>query len=319
MVSRKDVAIAAGVSQATVTNVFNRVKYVSPEIRAKVLQAASEVGYKDVSTMEFVLLVKDADNPYNGMILSGMKEAAMRYGAEASMVLVDNDADRIIDTLVKRKVAGIFSAISENAIDQRMRMSLANSGIGFSSSWEDFQIDFQEAIDQMVSYLFGMGHSRIAFLSGIPMHGSGNIRFTSFCSAIEKMGGTIYNELLIDGVFPYTTDVDSGYQAMKKLIDSGEKFTAVYAVNDLMALGASRALREAGLNIPSDVSVVGCDNIRIGEYANPPLTTLDVSAREMGRQIVYTLLQKSSGTNTQKIHIVPQLIVRKSTGSAKNN
>ena len=317
MVSRKDVAIAAGVSQATVTNVYNRVKYVSPEIRAKVLQAALEVGYQDVSTMEFVLLVKDADNPYNGMILSGMKEAAMRYGAEASMVLVDNDADRIVDALIKRKVAGIFSAISEDAIDQKMRTSLENSGVGFSSSWEDFQIDFQEAIDQMVSYLFGMGHSRIAYLSGIPMQGSGNIRFAGFCSAIEKIGGTIHKELLIDGVFPYTTDVDSGYQAMKKLIDSGEKFTAVYAVNDLMALGAVRALREAGLNIPADVSVVGCDNIRLGEYANPPLTTLDVSAREMGRQIVYTLLQKSSGSDTQKIHIVPQLIVRKSTGQAK--
>ena len=94
MVSRKDVANRAGVSQATVTNVFNRSKYVSAEIRKKVFQAASELGYSDISALEFVLLVKDADNPYNGMILSGMKEAAVKYGADVSMVLVDNDAER---------------------------------------------------------------------------------------------------------------------------------------------------------------------------------------------------------------------------------
>lgn len=317
MVSRKDVANRAGVSQATVTNVFNRSKFVSAEIRKKVFQAASEIGYSDISALEFVLLVKDADNPYNGMILSGMKEAAVKYGADVSMVLVDNDAERVITDLVKRKVAGVFSAISENAIDQKMRELLVNSGIGFSSSWEDFRIDFQEAIDQMITYLFSMGHSRIAYLSGIPMRKDNNIRFDSFCKAIEKFGGTVHKELLMDGIFPYTTDVVSGYQAMKKLIASGEKFTAVYAVNDLMALGAARALQEAGMSIPADVSVVGCDNIRFGEYASPPLTTLDVSAQEMGRQIIYTLLQKSSGAETQKIHIVPQLIVRKSTGPAK--
>lgn len=316
MVSRKDVAIAAGVSQSTVTNVFNRVKFVSPEVRAKVMQAAARIGYKDVSTMEFVLLVKDADNPYNGMILSGMREAAMKYGAEVSMVLVDNDADRVIETLTKRKVAGIFSAISENAVDQKMRASLESSGIGFSSSWEDFQIDFQEAIDQTISYLFSMGHTRIAYLSGIPMNEDTNIRFSCFCNAIEKMGGTIHRELLVDGVFPFNTDIDSGYQAAKKLLASEAKFTAVYAVNDLMALGASRALQEVGISVPADISIVGCDNIRFGEYATPPLTTLDVSAKEMGRQIVYTLLQKSRGIATQKIHIVPQLIVRKSTGPA---
>lgn len=317
MVSRKDVAIAAGVSQATVTNVFNRVKFVSPEIREKVMQAAAEVGYRDVSTMEFVLLVKDASNPYNGLLLSGMREAAIKYGAEVSMILVDNDADKVIEVLVKRKVAGIFSAISEDAIDQRMRKTLENSGIGFSSSWEDFRIDFQEAIDQMITYLFSMGHSRIAFLSGIPMKEESNIRFTSFCRAIEKKGGTVHKELLVDGVFPYATDMDSGYQAAKKLLLSGAKFTAIFAVNDLMALGASRALQEAGLSVPTDVSIVGCDNIRFGEYATPPLTTLDVSAKEMGRQIIYTLLQKSRGIDVQQIHIVPQLIVRKSTGSAK--
>ena len=317
MASRKDVALRAGVSQATVTNVFNRCKFVSPEIRSRVLQAAAEIGYDDVSAQEFVLLVKDADNPYNGMILSGMKEAAAKYGATVSLVLVDNDADKVISDLAKRKVAGVFSAIAEETIDLKLRDTLSNSGISVSFSWEDFYIEFQEAIDQLIAYLFSMGHSRIAYLSGIPMRKESNIRFASFCNAIERLGGTIHYELLIDGTFPYTTDVISGYQAAKKLLATGAKFTAVYAVNDLMALGASRAFREAGLSIPEDISVVGCDNIRFGEFATPPLTTLDVSAVEMGRQIIYMLLQKNNGTDTQKIHIVPQLVVRKSTGVAK--
>ena len=317
MVSRKDVANKAGVSQATVTNVFNRSKFVSPEVRRKVLEAAAEIGYSDVCTLEFVLLVKDADNPYNGMILTGMKEAAVQYGAVVTMVPVDNDVASVVRTLAKRRVAGVFAAMADVPFDTELRNLLKDSGVGFSSSWEDFNIDFQTAIEQMVTYLFSIGHRRIGYLSGIPMNSDSNVRFKCFCKAIEAAGGTVYEELLVDGVFPYATNVDSGYQAMKKLLATGEKFTAVFAVNDLMALGASRALQEAGLSVPGDVSLVGCDNIRIGEYSNPPLTTLDVSAREMGRQIVYTLLQKSNGLETQKIHIVPQLVVRKSTGIAK--
>lgn len=315
MASRKDIAIKAGVSQATVTNVFNRTKFVSADVRDRVMRAAEEVGYNEVSAQEFVLLVKDAENPYNAMLLSGMRETAAKYGADASMVVTDENVTKTISNIAKRKVAGVFSAIAEENIEDEIRRFLLDKGIGFSSSWEDFQIEFQTAINQVITYLFNMGHSRIAYLSGISMKEETNLRYAAFCNAIENNGGIVYRDLLVDGTFPYNTDIASGYQAMKKLLSAGVEFTAVFALNDLMAIGAARALQEAGMQIPADVSIVGCDNICFGEYFNPPLTTLDVSAREMGRQIVYTLLQKGKGImSTPRIHIVPQLVLRGSTG-----
>lgn len=317
MISRKKVAEKSGVSQATVTNVFNKSKYVSPEIRERVLQAAHELGYRDSTVLEFVLLVKDADNPHNGMILSGMKEAADKFGAEVSMVLLDGNADKTVENLISRKVAGVFAAVSADALSLDAQKKFTENGIGFSSSWSDFLLDFDEAIEHMVSYLANLGHSRIAYLSGISLEGVDNLRYQCFCEALNKLNISVHKDLIVDGAFPYCTDVASGYQAMKKLLSYTTDFTAVCAINDLMALGAVRALQEAGLSVPNDVSVVGCDNIRLGEYTSPPLTTLDIPAREMGCQIIYTLLQKSKGIQTQKIHLTPQLILRKSTGLAK--
>ncbi len=317
MVSRKAVALRAGVSQATVTNVFNKSKFVSPDVRQKVLQAAAEVGYHNATPTEFVLIVNDFGNPHYGQILQGMKDTAMKYGAFATMTLLDNDADQICQSLIDRKVSGVFLGTTENEIDEAHCRMLENAGIGFSSSWNDFVINFDTVIRQLVHYLAEMGHRHIVYLSGIKLDEKTNIRYRSFLQTMEEYQLPIRQELMVDGIFPYKTDLLSGYLSMKGLLDRTRDFTAVCAVNDLMALGAMRAIQEAGLSIPDDISIVGCDNIPFAEYSNPPLTTLHIPAQEMGRQIIYSLLQKANGQCTPKIHLQPELIIRKSTGKAK--
>lgn len=317
MVSRKAVAQRAGVSPATVTNVFNQSKFVSPAVRQKVLLAAAEVGYQAAAPNEFVLVVNDLTNPHFGQILQGMRETAMKYGAFANMTLLDGDAEQICNCLIERKVTGVFLATTRNEIDEAHCRMLEKAGIGFSSSWEDFALDFDDVIRQMVCYLAELGHRRIVYLSGIELDERTNIRYHGFVRAMSECRIPVAPELVVDGIFPYKTDMLSGYLAMKGLLERTRDFTAVFAVNDLMAIGAMRAIREAGLSIPDDISIVGCDNIPFAEYGNPPLTTLRIPAQEMGRQVVYNLLQKAGGQNASKVHLQPELIIRRSTGRVK--
>ncbi len=315
MVSRKAIAIKAGVSQATVTNVFNKSKFVSANIKEKVMHAAQELDYRYCMTMEFVLLVEDVTNPHYTMLLQGMKDTAAKYGAMASMVLLDNDYEATCQALIERKVSGVFLSSTRDELKEKYDKRFKDVGIGFSSSWNDFVIDFDPCYEQLVHYLAGIGHKRIAYLSGIKIDEE-NLRYTAFLRAMEQKGLKVDRNLIIDGNFPYKTDMVTGYHTMKNLLARNRSFTAVVCVNDLMALGAMRAINESGLSIPEDISVVGCDNIPFSEFSNPPLTTLKISTFDLGRQAVYNLMNAANGIAANKIHLSPELIIRSTTGTA---
>lgn len=315
MVSRKAIAIKAGVSQATVTNVFNKTKFVSADIKEKVMRAAQDMGYRDYMPMEFVLLVEDVTNPHYTMLLQGMKDTAAKYGAMASIVLLDNDYETICQALIERKVSGVFLSSTRDELKEKYDKRFKEVGIGFSSSWNDFVIDFDPSYEQLVNYLAGIGHKRIAYLSGIKIDGE-NVRYTAFLRAMEQKGLKVDRNLIIDGNFPYKTDMVTGYHTMKNLLARSRSFTAVVCVNDLMALGAMRAINESGLSVPGDISVVGCDNIPFAEFSNPPLTTLKISTFDLGRQAIYNLMNTANGIAANKIHISPELIIRSTTGTA---
>ena len=315
MVSRKAVAIKAGVSQATVTNVFNRSKFVSADIKEKVMRAAQELGYRDYMPMEFVLLVEDVTNPHYTMLLQGMKDTAAKYGAIASMMLLDNDYEEACQALIERKVSGVFLSSTRNDFEEKYDKRFKDAGIGFSSSWNDFIIDFDPCYEQLVHYLAGIGHKRIAYLSGIKIDEE-NVRYNAFLRAMERKGLKVDRTLIIDGNFPYKTDMVTGYRTMKNLLAQTHDFTTVVCVNDLMALGAMRAINESGLSIPGDISVVGCDNIPFSEFSNPPLTTFKISTFDLGRQAVYNLMNAANGIAANKIHLSPELIIRSTTGTA---
>lgn len=316
MITKKQVAKQAGVSAATVTNVFNNAKPVSQEIRTKVMEAAQELGYFSKKTAEYVLVVNDASNPHNALILEGMTEAAQKYDAFVSMAVLGDKPERLCSQLISRQVNGVYFAIAQHEMNADIRETLENAGVCVASSWDDFVINFDSVTEKAIKYLADLGHERIAYLSGLSLQDPGNVRYNAFCRVMNKLSLPILPELMMDGIFPYETTLTTGYWAMKRLFERGADFTAVIALNDLMAIGAIRAIAEKGLSIPQDISVIGCDDIPIVEYTTPSLTTFRLPARKLGVRTVQNFIQRSRGLPFSSIPINLELVIRQSTGKA---
>ena len=316
MATKKDVAIAANVSAATVSNVFNKSKNVSPEIRSHVLKVAAKIGYTEQFAREIVLLINDVTNPHYYQIFEGMNEAADRFGYFVSMLQLKGSPLDICQELIKRKVAAVFFAVAIDGSKSTIQKILQNAGIAVAFSWDDFVIDFDTIMNKTIQYLANLGHTKIAYLSGLPLNSSENQRYASFTKGMKQANLEVNQALVVDGIYPYIANMENGYWEMRSILDSASDFTAVIALNDLMAIGAIRAINEAGLSIPNDVSIVGCDNIPLAQYIAPPLTTLHFSAKELGQRTIYNLAQQLDGKTITKIHINLDLVIRSTTAQA---
>jgi DNA-binding LacI/PurR family transcriptional regulator len=171
-----------------------------------------------------------------------------------------------------------------------------------------------EGSRRIVEHLVGLGHKRIACITYGPLND---------VHPADRLA--IYRDVLENARVPYDDslvrvggyDPDTGYQAMKSLLASGAQFTALYAMNDVMAFGAMRAIHEAGLRIPDDIAVVGFDDIRLAQFSTPPLTTMREPDIEHGRLAAQMVLDLINGLTPPQKHIrLPtELIVRESCGA----
>lgn len=322
MANRRDIALRAKVSTATVTNVFNNSKYVSPETRKRVLDAARELQYPvekmrqsfASKTKEVMLVVNDTSNPHYSQIMDGMNEIAAQQNYAVSMIKLWPKTDDFCDMLIDRHVSGAFFSINHGELEQWHIDKLNNAGVHVIAA--KCIIDYNSMMDKVIQYLVDLGHKRIAYLSGLSIQDPYNIRYTAYTDAIRKAGLPEDASLTIDGVFPYDTTIQSGYWAMRSKLDNPVDFTAVITLNDLLALGAIKAITEKGLRIPEDISVIGCDDSMFSEFCNPPLTTLRIPAKVIGRQAMYDLIQSQRGEEPPPVHLAIELIIRKSSGRA---
>lgn len=317
MVTKKDVAVAANVSAATVSNVFSKSKNVSPEIRTHVLKVASSIGYTAEIPREFVLVVNDVTNPHYYQIFEGMNDAADRFGYYVSMIRFKGTPIEMCQDLIKRKVAAVFFTIPIEESKAACQKILENAGITVAFSWDNFVIDFDTIMKKTIQYLASLGHTKIAYLSGLPLHSSDNQRYISFLNAMKQANLEVDHTLIVDGIYPYIANMENGYWEMRSILDSTINFTAVIALNDLMAIGAIRAINEYGFSIPNDISIIGCDNIPLSQYVAPPLTTLHLSAKDLGQRTVYNFIQQLEGKPITKVPINLDLIIRSTTAQAK--
>ncbi len=324
MTTRKDVARSAGVSEATVSHVINNTKYVSPELEKKVRDAISALDYRPnivarslvtKTTNHVAILVSDLKNPYYAEIMEGMQEVAAREGYLVSLIRDGHgDSDEALNDLAYRYIDGIFIATSRGNTPAITR-KLTELGIAVVT---DIVVDYASAEDTMMNYLTQLGHRRIAFISGLEI-APGHDRYYCYVRGHEKFGLSFNEKLVVPGKPPYLTTIDSGYEAMKRLLETEPSVTAVFAVNDLTAIGAMRAIRDAGLKVPEDISVVGCDDIFLADSVDPPLTTLRVPKKEMGRKAMYQLLHQIRERKHEQSTVRAEFIVRSSTGSARHS
>lgn len=320
MVTRKDVALKAKVSEATVSFVINNSKNVTSEVKERVLAAVKELNYQPnlvarslvtKQTKHVAMLIDNLKNPYYCEILEGAQWVASKAGYIVSVISIDNSNKQDILELASRGVDGVVLALVKE-FEECYQLNIPYV-------CDEVFIDYKKAIFDMVECLVKKGHKKIGFLSGISLRKPNHVRYRCFIDALKQSGLTPNERLIVDANLDESTDEKAGEDAMKELLLRKEEFTAVFAINDLMALGAMKAIRDAGLNIPQDISIVGCDYLKMLDYVAPTLSTLDVEAFKVGCSLMEKLLDTIKGEACTKEIIQAKFLCKDSIAQAKNN
>jgi DNA-binding LacI/PurR family transcriptional regulator len=326
-----DVAERSGVSYQTVSRVINNHPYVSDEARQKVQEAIDALGYRPskAATKLRSKLSKTIAIVLYGSWFNGPVQIALNVEMAARTSGFDVLLTNVTET--ERQVAEALEHVKDWSVDGVV-MIMPASGLNaeqISAICEDIPvvyIDSQPAPDvpcvvlderfgtqQIVEHLISLGHQQFCEISGPLNWYSAQMRHQACQDVLRTYG--IAHSLHVEGNW----STPGGYQAARRLLQQGHSFTAVIAANDSMALGAYRALHEAGLSVPEDVSVVGFDDILEAAYLTPPLTTVRHNFIQLGAQGFEYLLKLMDDPDTpitQRI-IEPRLILRESTAISR--
>ena len=301
-----DVAERAKVSTATVSRVLSGVGRARPETEARVLAAARDLDYrpsgvarslKRRTTETLGLIVTDIENPYFPELVRAVEDAARAEGYAILLCNANDDPEReagYLDLLVERRVDGLIIAAS--SLGGRHVEWLASAPLPvvlINTTAADVDLpsihsDNRAGSRLAAQHLLDLGHRRFGYLMPPPRNVDGPVRLAGVRDALEDAGLDPASVAIAAGA-PL---VGGGEAAMLEMLDRAPDVTAVLAYNDLMAIGALRAVRRRGGSVPEDVSVVGFDDVALAAYVDPPLTTLSQSTAEMGYWAVTSLAER---------------------------
>lgn len=323
MATRKEVADHAGVSVATVSNVVNGTKFVSPEVKERVEAAIKELDYRPnmiarglatKETRHVAIMVDNLKNSYYTEMLEGAQSLASEHGYIVSIILNDftNQAETM--GIASRGLDGvILTTVEAKEIQEKMNQKSC-------MTQEDLyvEVDYTDGILEAVRSLKRHGHTKIGFLSGLKIAEDGSHpRWDCFRSACKECGIKVDMGLVVDANKRQSTDEEAGAQAIQRLFKRKVKPTAILAVNDLMAMGAVRELQKLGYKVPGDISIVGCDNTQASRYYNPSLSTIDAQVFELGRSMMNNLICSIKGEPMAHRVIQSEYIERESVADKK--
>jgi LacI family transcriptional regulator, galactose operon repressor len=325
-----EVAKRAKVSPATVSRVLNKTGRVREVARARVLQAVDELNYHPNlhartlargRSRTLGLIVSNLKNPFFLDIFQALEADAHEKGFEVMVANTDYRPEQLLthaQLMQGRRVAGLAVIVSEmeptlidGFLESRIPIVFYDVGVA-RRHCVNIRTDYARGMRRAVEYLCSLGHRHLAFVghhTGLaPLH----VRQRSFVDAVRLCCG----EATPMAVTAEEDSPTGGLYATRQLLATGFRPTAIVCVNDFMALGVSKALREVGLAVPQDVSVVGCDNISLSEFACPPLTTINIPRGRIGRLVGEALMPDGdvSALWGQEVAIEPELIIRDSTG-----
>ncbi len=330
----RDVAALAGVSINTVSRVLNDKGEVSPETKDKIQEAIKTLKYRPnpfarslVSKQSRIIgqIVTDCTNPNNAQQIRSVQNLTAEQGY--SVMLVDTAEEH------SREVAAIELMV-EKMVDGFLITPLQYDNSHLFKLKEEVNLPFvltnrnipELAVDvvlhnnfagtyQATRYLVGLGHKHIAYITSR----------RQVWTVAERLGG--YREGLLEAgldfdeslVIQTNLNLESAFEATKNLLKLHPRPTAIFAYNDMMAIGVLKALKEAGLKIPEDISLVGYDDIIYSQFLEVPLTTVRQKTRELAEIAASVLLRRITNPNVplEKIVLEPELVVRNSTGPAR--
>ncbi len=332
-VSLKSLAEHVGLSQAAVSLVINRApaaKSIPPHTQELIRKAARELNYRPNHLARSLrkqrsytigVVVPEISEGYAALVMSGIEDHLLQEGY-FYFVVSHRHREELIEEypllLQQRAVEGLIAV--DTLVAGAVQVPLvAVSGHRELPGVTNIVLDHARAASLAMEHLTKLGHRHFAFIKGQEFSSDTAIRWESVRNAAQELGVPIVDELVVQ-LEGDSSSSDLGYQVTKKLLMSGKPFTALFAFNDISAIGAIRALREAGRRVPEDVSVVGFDDIQSAAYQNPALTTVRQPLREMGMLAAETLLRRiaapAHAPYPKEIVVQPELVIRASATTA---
>ena len=329
----KMVAKQARVSTATVSRTMNGSARVNADTADRVHRAIKDLNFYPNTNARslgsgrsglFGLIISDITNPFFPGLVKAFEDFALESGQEVLIANTNYDLKRMNDCVTRflqRKVEGV--AIMTSEMDEQALAGFSRRSIPLvfldsqrmGSHIRCVQVDYAAGMEMAFDHLIALGHRKIGFLTGPLALKSASVRYAAFLEIRERRKLVMRPGLIQEA----NHHVDGGHAAMRRLLDQGERPTAMIASNDLTAIGAISAINHFGLRVPQDISIVGFDDISFSAFTSPPLTTISLPGTEIARAAFRALLASKDSSGRKRDALVnpqiitPSLVVRSST------
>lgn len=329
-----DVAAKAGVSITTVSHVLNSTRFVSDDTKARVLQAVEQLNYRPSSlaralvrqeTQTIALIVPDNMNPFFAELARGIENFGFAAGYNVLLCNSDHNISKelaYLDMLISKRVDGVIYMTADTHVEQLQ--PLLHSKVPLVTFDRDYPGIDAIMLDNFGGgyaagrYLLDLGHRHIGCVGGPDTGTRSADRVRGVQQAMTQAGLPCEPEYAFIGDWSF----QSGLEAARHFLSLPVPPTAIFACNDVMAIGALSYLQRAGMRVPEDVSVMGFDNITLAGFSSPPLTTIAIPILEFGQQLCQMLLDRINGqlpAVAQRIVICGELLARMSTAPYRHS
>lgn len=331
IVTMREVAERAGVSVTTVSHVINNSRPVNQHTRDRVEEAMRTLGYQPNVlarslrrgvTHTIGIILPDSTNPYFAEVVRGIEDTSFDQGYSVILCNSDNDLDKehhYTNVLVEKQVDGIiFVAAGLSSENINTLQARGVPLVLVDRQVPEVRVDNVLADNQhggwlATKHLIELGHRIIGCIAGPKGVRLSSQRINGYRQAMESADISIDPYMIVEGDFQY----QGGYEGAAVLFNQASPPTAIFACNDLMAIGAYRFAHENNLKIPEQLSIVGFDNVRLSAYTNPPLTTIHQSKHEMGSRAARLLIERFADQELEPRQeiLATNLVIRGSTAS----
>lgn len=327
-VTLKDIAKIAGVSTNTVSRALNNKPDISDATKKKILKIAKELNYRKDFTASSLrkkeskiigVILADSANPFYSEVLKGIESASKKFGY--NIIFINSERNykhevSAINILLSRRIDGLLlSPVQEKVEDVKELIKLKIPLVIFARHFSHLPVNEVRSDDIKAGYiatkhLIEKGAKRILVINGYLHKSPAMMRLEGYKKALKEHGISIDEELIMVGDIGMENGIEAVNHALKKNIS----FDGIFAYNDMLALGAIKALKDKGIKIPKDVKIVGCDDIMFSSLITPSLTTVRIQKYKIGYEAFKLLMKVLSGKKQiEKKVLDVELIVREST------
>ena len=333
-----DIAEEAGVSASTVSRVLNGSASVRKEKKDRIQKLIEKYNFKpnalakglsDTATKTIGIIVADVRNPYYSALFVACEMAAEKAGYNVGLTNSLGEIDREcheLDLFAQQKVDAIIQMggrvddlITDDEYAKKIRSVCTSTPVIVTGKLDkapvySVVIDEGAGMNLVMEHLISYGHEKIALVGGNMMVTSTFYKYRRYQENLKSRGIKERGEYVVNSAY----DPESGYEAMNRIFELDDIPTAVIAINDFAASGIIRSIREHGMRIPEDISIVSFDNTYIADLTYPKLTSVDYNYKNYGQALIDTAIAVSMGKECPAFQTVePKLVVRESSGPCK--